>query len=377
MPPSPRPPDAVDSISRHWMPDRPLRGTALEGDGFSGSPVWRIDALEGAGAVERSYVLKGFAAGWTRPRAEAIHALMRALRTAGVDPVPLPVALPSSGAGSVLEDRRGRFWELTEWRPGRPVDSPTEAQMVGALGLLARVHRAADQAGVRALFPGVSPEEAGPSGVPAWERRRQRLLRVATHGWQRPRSCPDSTLAMAIERRRARAAEALARHGGPPLLARLATLPVPAVPLQPVLRDVWRAHVLFDGSRVGGLIDLHAAGIDTPATDLARLLGSWRRGDAPDRSPTARGASGRISMAWREALDAYREIRPLTAAEARLADLLHVSGVVGGLDHWFQWVLDDGKEFRSPSTVEARVDFLLENLDSALQAVDSLLRTGG
>src|SRR5690606_3973788 len=44
--------------------------------------------------------------------------------------------------------------------------------------------------------------------------------------------------------------------------------------LQPSLRDIWRAHVLFEGNQVSGMVDLAALRLDHPATDIARLLAS-------------------------------------------------------------------------------------------------------
>ena len=372
-----------------------MRGRTLAGEGFSGSPVWRVDVPDASGEVEGAFVLKAFAEGWPRSRAEAVHGYVAWLRAAGRDEIPrlLPVAPPA--VGSIVEDGAGRLWELCEFRPGRPVIMPTPEQARGALATLARIHLAAAGPEALGLFPAPTPEERGPAGVPAWERRRRRLVRVAERGWQRPRRTAGSPSASPIDDRRAAAAAILERAGGRSILGRLAALPgracraLAAAPLQPVLRDVWHAHVLFAGERISAVIDLHAAGIDAPATDLARLLGSWRPGPGwigssallaagEEARVSSRSApSDRLSVVWQDALDAYREIRPLTAAEVFAIDLLHVGGVVGGLDHWFQWVLDDGKAFHSPLEVEARVDFLLENLDSVLRAADSLLREAG
>jgi Ser/Thr protein kinase RdoA (MazF antagonist) len=47
---------------------------------------------------------------------------------------------------------------------------------------------------------------------------------------------------------------------------------------QYVLRDVHREHILFDGRRPTGVIDFDAVRVDTPATDLARWVGSFLSG---------------------------------------------------------------------------------------------------
>ena len=366
----------------------------MAGDGFSGSQVWRVDELDGGGESERSFVLKAFPEGWPRSRAESVHRYARLLIETGIPEIPRLLPLAAPAIGSIVEDAAGGLWELAEFRSGRPVAMPTPEQAREALVALGRIHLAAAGPEAAPLFPAPTPAERGPGGVPAWERRRQRLLRVSEHGWRRPRCPAGSPLRTSIDARRAEAAATLERFGGRATLARLAALagPMPrhgsAVPLQPVLRDVWQSHLLFEGSRVSAVIDLHAAGIDSPATDLARLLGSWRPGPAPlgDACPTAGegairsprdDACGRLSLVWKEALDAYRSVRPLAAAEVFLIDLLHVGGVIGGLDSWFQWVLDDGKAFGSPLQVGARVDFLLENLDSVLRQADSLLQRSG
>lgn len=64
--------------------------------------------------------------------------------------------------------------------------------------------------------------------------------------------------------------------------------------LQPCIRDIWHDHVLFDGDRVTGLIDFGAMQIDTPATDIARLVGSLQsysppRGSLESDSPPLDG----------------------------------------------------------------------------------------
>ena len=354
--------DAIDgphAICRRWLPATPFQVRPLSGGGFSGSPVWRVDVLDGAGQAAGRYVLKGLAAGWPLERGVAIHRLVATLREAGLDAVPPQLKLAPPGEGTIVADGEGRLWELTEWRPGAPIAAPSTRQATAALQTLARIHVAVSRA------DGGREKLVGPA--PAWGRRVEAIQAVLTRGWDDPpRSSPEwSPLQAAVAGRKRAAAAILRDRGGLPSLSRLASLSPPPVSLQLVLRDIWQAHVLFVEDRVSAVIDLHACGIDTPAADLARLLGSWEIAGAEG------GHRGPLTQAWQEPLEAYRAIRPLSSDEVWLVDRLHRAGVIGGLEHWFCWVLEEGRAFPDPTAVLARIDFLLKNLDSILEQTDA------
>lgn len=363
----PSPSAAVVAACRRWFATPPRVLRALDGSGFSGSPVWLV---EDPGPEGGRYVLKAFGADVSLERARAVHGLVRRASAAGIAAVPPNRPLPAPGVGTILGDGSGRLWEMAEWRPGEPVQRPSAAQARAALILLARLHRAIADVPLEGVGTGDARTAAAVGPPPAWDRRRKTVAAVAEHGWSAmaaPRGGAAVTpLEEAVAGCRAEAAALLARHGGGRLLARLARVPVPGMTLQVVLRDVWQAHVLFEGDCVSGLIDFHAAGLDTPATDLARLLGSWT---PPVGAPTGDG----LTAVWREVLAAYESVRPLSPSERALIDLLHVAGTVGSLEHWFTWVLEEQREFQSPTAVIGRVRFLQENLDFALQWAESLL----
>lgn len=353
-------------LCRRWFGRLPCRLEALGAGGHSGQPVWLVEPDDEAGGADgraaRRFVLKAFAAECPRHRAAWIHAFVTALHAAGIDPVPAPLAAP--GGATLVADDTGRLWEMCPWRPGAPLEAPTAGQAAAALTLVARMHVAAAALGDRL---GGRP----PAGsIPAWERRAAALSRVAAHGF-RGGGATSSWLAARVAERRREACGLLEAHGGRAVCARLAAIRLPAgaarAPILPVFRDLWHAHVLFDGERVSGVIDPHAAGFDSPAADLARLLGSWR-----PPAPVVGGEG--LGAAWAGALAAYEEVRVIPPLERTLVELLDVGGVIGGLDHWFGWVLEEGRCFADPPGAVARVDFLLEKLDSTLPRADALLR---
>jgi len=351
------------AIVRRWFPTTRCRISPLPSAGLSGSPVWLVETDEPLGVAPRRFVLKGFAEGWPRERAEAIHRWMAAARRAGVGAVPANLEVADAGeagATTIAIDGDGRCFELTQWCPGQPVAAPSPGQASAALETLARIHVALREAGGNEETPTAQP--------PAWARRAEALRAVIARGWDAPVRGIASPLQAAVAERRRAAAVLLRDQGGLSYLSRLAAVVPRAVPLQPVLRDVWQAHVLFVDDEVTAMIDWHAAGIDTPATDLARLLGSW--GGPRSASVSADSLADSLSVVWGEALEAYRAIRPLSREELALIDLLHLAGVVGGLHHWFRWVLDENRHFPDPCAVLERVDALLENLAFSREKTD-------
>jgi Ser/Thr protein kinase RdoA (MazF antagonist) len=98
---------------------------------------------------------------------------------------------------------------------------------------------------------------------------------------------------------------------------------VPSVFCQPAIRDIHHDHVLFTGDEVTGIIDFGAMRMDTPLTDVARLVGSLAGDDHEARQ---------------FALDAYAELRALSEADRKLVDLLDETGLVLGAMNWLTWL---------------------------------------
>lgn len=344
----------IQELCGRWLGSGKL-GIEPLAAGFSGAAVYRIRPILPAGEAAPEWVLKSLARETSAERIAWVHGLMRHLRRAGVVEVPA-VAVTPSGETTVV-DAEGDRWELVAWVRGVAINCPTVPQAAAAGRVLARLHLAA------ATLPGAEPRRAA---APAISRRIEHARRLLASPWTD--GCfAAGQAATPLQRRLATrlsiASEAFREADGRRAVARLAGLVPPELPLQAVIRDVSRDHVLYADrtvDEVAGIIDHHAAAIDTPATDLARLVGSWCAAERP-AAAAARTA----------AVDAYEGIRPLEHGERAMLPLLAASGVVFGLDNWFRWVLAESRDFAQPAQVVARVDELLASLTPAIRELAS------
>jgi len=349
------------AIARVWLGARP-RLEPLGGGGFSGAPVMLVRPEHGPACVLKR-VGRDAAA---EPQARWVHALVARARRRGGGGVPAPLATP--GGATLVADSGGGLWELVPLVSGASVTQADPWHLRAAMEVLARLHAAwSDEPG-----PTMTVRPAAP--IPAMVRRVRQATTLVRHPWSARRRAAaetppatDDGLVAAVVARWERALAIFAAGAGPRVVARIAGASVPAAPLQPVVRDIWFDHMLFAAAgpatppRVTAIIDLHGAGIDTPATDIARLAGSWW-------SP----ALGPGCEAWlAEAVEAYALTRPLTAHERALVPWLHAAGVVCALDNWFRWVVEEGRVFPDAGRVLDRVDRLLDALSPALATLVS------
>ncbi|GKS94003.1 homoserine kinase [Acidovorax sp. SUPP2825] len=92
-----------------------------------------------------------------------------------------------------------------------------------------------------------------------------------------------------------------------------------ALPRGPVHADLFRDNVMFDGEELTGFFDFYFAGVDTFLFDLAVCLNDWCI-DLPT------GAHHDVRA--RAMLDAYQNVRPLTADERTLLPAMLRSGAL-------------------------------------------------
>jgi homoserine kinase type II len=119
------------------------------------------------------------------------------------------------------------------------------------------------------------------------------------------------------------------------------------VRVQPVIRDARPEHFLFEAECLSGLIDFGAMGVDSVASDLARLIGEWLDGDA-----VARG----------NALAAYEQVRPLDPDEINLIGVFEAGTAVLMGERWIRWHCLDQRHFDDPTAVSRGLERGLNRL---------------
>jgi len=383
--------EALRLICEAWFGRRHVALRPLT-SGYSGASV---HVVQPEGSAEQ-FVLKQFRSRVSLHQARWLHDLVRHIRTHGISQIPEAIPLGFSdnpAAASIAVDAGGRAWELARFVPGLSTDRPTTAQAVETVETLARIHRITES------FPGPfdmlqcsmtvgmqqSPQPEAhrvrrPS--PAMIYRIERAKQLLAAPWESRRAKLETTPARDVESGSAAdvrrlflerfdsAIEIFGQAGGTQSLGCVTKVERIPLPLQAVLIDVWRENVLFSPSGgLSGIVDLHSAGIETPALDLARLLGSWHRADQDGRNDVES-----LPKRWEDVLAAYERIRPLTADERYAVTFFGVTSAIHGLDNWFRWVIEDQLAFAPPEHAMARIDELLSDLPLSLQAVADLLR---
>jgi hypothetical protein len=333
--------------------------TPLPTSGFSGSRIFLVEEYVPTAAASARWVVKSFGPGTSIDRAIWVHGLMTHMRRGGIEGIPmLRRAVVGRRASesclvteTLAEDADGVLWEAAEFLAGRAVAVPDAVARGAALRRLAAIHVAA------ATLPDGLPRRSRSHGL---SERVDRAAVLRERPWEgrwrggkgrAARSRWGEAIATSFEQ-----AIVVFAEGGPVALERITHAPLIDVPCQAVLRDIWSDHVLFEGGRVSGIIDFHAAGIDTVATDIARLVGSW-------------SLSAGVAAAWGECLDAYESVRSLDDEERRLVTFLHHAGVIVAIDNWFRWLIEEERTFADRDAVANRLGQLVLALPESIAAL--------
>jgi Ser/Thr protein kinase RdoA (MazF antagonist) len=339
-------PNALQSVLKRWLPHAASATISPLGDGsgFSGARLWRVDDRDA------SYVLRQWPGRhWSACRVNTMLAFQQHLAMDGV-PAPAPVRMLESDAAAFTQldaIQPAATWSLVAWMPGIADywQDPQPRKLQAALAALARAHVSARtfdfaddgrQSGV-ALSPAIAKRAARlESLVKQGTAERRAGLRHEADAAQRELASEALQL---VDKNLATQRRASDRWVGVPL------------PLQWRLGDVWHDHVLFTGTDVTGLIDFGAAGIDSPAGDVGRLLGSLV-GDDRER--------------WREGLAAYEAVRPLSPREQDAATFFDATGTVLAAANWVEWLWPRNPAIAAPianrSAAISRLTRLVERL---------------
>ena len=303
--------------------------------GFSGARFWKIQTPSATFCLRR----------WPKEHPshdglEFIQAVLWHVTREGFNLVPLPRETRLHG-GYVRHG--GYFWELAPWMPGVADfrENPTAEKLTAAMVALAEFHLAA------ATFPLPDLPESRSPGI---ESRLRQLERWMSGDLGDLRAAIVPGLWPDLE---SQAHEICSLAGGVAgeILSKLNGCSSFRISLQPCIRDVWHAHVLFDGARVSGLVDFGSLRAENVAADVARLLGSLAQDDGDS---------------WRLGLEAYQSIRPLSETELRLVEAFDLSTVLMAGLNWIDWIYRQRRVFESQNAIPRRLDemiFRLQRLD--------------
>jgi homoserine kinase type II len=329
----------VEAILRKYPADcTPSRVESLgNAGGMSGARFWRLATPRGTLVLRR----------WpkehpTLTRLSFIHSVLAHAARNGIGFLAVPIAT-RHGDTFVVHDEA--LFELAPWLTGDAdyERSPSATKLAAAMSALAQFHVATAD-----FQSGETPASASRiEPAPAVSGRLARLRELGSGGIEElSRAIDRSTWPELVPL--ARQFIAALPQAVPPAIAKLEPLSNVPLPLQPCIRDIWHDHVLFRGERVAGLIDFGALDIDTPAADIARLLGSLA-------DCTLHDGEGHAAFdIWQEGLNAYTAIRPLSENESLAVTALDAAAPILAGCNWILWIYLDRRQFENRAQIYER-----------------------
>jgi homoserine kinase type II len=313
--------------------------------GMSGAQFWRINSSRGM------LCLRCWPVEHPSPqRLTFIHAVLQHAAGRGISFIPVPT---TTREGKSFVHHAGHLWQLEPWMHGTAdyEHAPCVEKLRAAMTAVAQFHLATSDfapRGTQVAF-GRKAESLPVIATPAIARRLAELHDMSKKG--------TSDLASAIDYHiwpelapLARQFIALLPNAAQTAIEQLEPLAHVRLPLQACLRDIWHDHILFTGNDVTGIVDFGAIDIDTPATDIARLLGSLVGDD---------------SEGWQTGLAAYSAVRQLSSEESAAVVALDKSGVVLAGCNWIRWIYVEGRDFENRQQVTDRFRMIVRRCAAA------------
>ncbi len=294
--------------------------------GFSGAGVWRITDDQGKQfSVKRLSNLTADHLTW-------IHRVLLHAITCDCDFVARPQR--AVDGMSYVQTNDG-LWEVCTWMPGEADcdQSVSDVRLEHAMQALAKFHQSAAQ---------VNFDFRPSPGVKTRLDQLAKLEKTVAQIQTPPQRYPTLTNLLTGLKR-------LPSNQLQGFVNALGQFVNQTLPLQPVIRDLRRDHLLFTGEELTGLIDFDAMQMETIALDLTRSLGSLVPGNA-DR--------------WQVALNAYNRVRPIQPAELELIKILDPINTILSALNWLTWIVIEQRQFENAGAVENRLQELNLRLSS-------------
>ena len=292
--------------------------------GFSGAAVYRVMSDD-----QRQFAIRCTPADSALPRErlQALHLLLAGLQNAGLRTVavPLPHRLQSlvwlpdhrtdnpafTPFSQTVLQLHGNLWQVEPWLPGEAISHfPNPAELQSALQELWKFHQCAAAEVQRE--PNNDWFSVAVQHSPGILRRRG-IARELSGGLLtefRRRFSDDADLRF---RELALRVCAVLEHWLPWISTRLEAVAGCTFRLQPVIRDLWSAHILFTDDDVSGLIDLSSMATDHVCYDVSRLFRSW---------------FGASQDNLRNAIAEFENLRPLDSSERLLLQAVDAATVL-------------------------------------------------
>jgi aminoglycoside phosphotransferase (APT) family kinase protein len=313
--------------------------------GFSGAMVFQVTSID-----EHTFAVRATPEGIALPlfRRRSLHRLLAWLHSQELSCVAEPLRVLNSLDSEI--ELSGIVWQAEPWLPGQSArPRPTPSQVTSALTTLSALYQRTKTIPWQDEWFRVALEPS-----PGIQRRRQ----IVTHLIQSELTTLHAQVRLLDEdhfRELAlRSLDAISKWTYW-LNQALQTVGHQAFALQPVIRDLWRPHVLFSGDQCTGLIDLTAASTDHPCLDLARLFRSW---------------FGRDTAAVCRAFQEFADIHGVSFEDAQLFGALDAAAALLSPLTWIR----RGLETSVPETQNSATDVLepVRHSPAALERLQEL-----
>ncbi|QDV63899.1 phosphotransferase [Crateriforma conspicua] len=375
-------PDAARHAARCFagFADAPVlpnaKGWSQVPAGFSGSAVYRVVDPRGG-----AWSLKQLTASASVSHVKAIHQTLLHVRRAGCDWVAGPNHLAGNRAQTVADLGTLGCWEMTRWMPGRSYSdidrftvSPDEAGKVLVAGCraIASFHNAA-----ASMLHQNGPAPSVIDRIKRLDSLSSSILSTCDDAGDKIRTLNISPTVAPELLQACHQVTADWPTFAWQIRNDLEQRAGEVTPLQWVVRDIHRGHLLFADDAgslstaakptVSGMIDFDAMRLDTPAADLARWIGDFLflaifHGDA---------AADIAARFWQAGLAEYRQICSFSHQQQTLCWTLVRSSSLISLANWVDWILQQRRRFSAAdSAIAQRLVALNQQWTVVRQATD-------